>query len=130
MTWTYNNEVFEKPLPDHYGFVYIITNIASGKKYIGKKLFWHKKTRYLKTGKKRILAESDWKTYFGSSKSLQQDVDQLGADSFTRQILHLCKNKGECSYLEAKEQFDRSVLYNPDLYYNDWIVCRIHRKHV
>lgn len=128
--WIYNNELFESPTEAQYGFVYLITNLQSGKQYIGKKLFWHKKIRYLKAKKKRYLAESDWKTYFGSSKSLQEDVQTQGEDQFKREILHICKNKGECSYLEAKEQFDRAVLYNPDLYYNDWIICRIHRKHV
>ena len=130
MSWTYNKEDFNSPSEGHYGFVYLITNTQTGKKYIGKKLFWHKKTRQVKGKKKRYLAESDWRTYYGSSKALLQDVETFGEQSFTREILHLCKNKGECTYLEAKEQFDRSVLYNPETYYNDWIICRIHRKHV
>lgn len=130
MNWLHNGVEFDQPESEHYGFVYIITNIATNKKYIGKKLFWFKKFRQVKGKKKRYLAESDWRTYYGSSKQLQADVELHGADNFKREILHLCKNKGECSYLEAKEQFDRSVLYNPDLYYNDWIICRIHRKHV
>ena len=128
--WLYNNVPFEAPLEEHYGFVYIITNTTNNKQYIGKKLFWHKKTRYLKGRKKRYLAESDWQKYFGSSKSLQEDVEQFGENIFKREIIHLCKNKGECSYFEAKEQFERSVLLNPEMYYNDWIICRIHRKHV
>ncbi len=128
--WLLDNEPFEAPEEKHYGFVYLITNTTTGKKYIGKKLFWHKKTRQVKGKKKRFLAESDWKTYFGSSKALQEDVRALGETCFKREILHLCKNKGECSYLEAKEQFDRAVLFNPETYYNDWIICRIHRKHV
>lgn len=128
--WLLHDEPFEAPDEKHYGFVYLITNIQTGKKYIGKKLFWHKKTRQVKGKKKRYLAESDWKTYFGSSKSLQEDVQQLGEDQFKREILHLCKNKGECSYFEAHEQFARAVLHNPEQYYNDWIICRIHRKHV
>lgn len=130
MSWLYNDKVFEAPAPEHYGFVYIITNTMTDKQYIGKKLFWFKKTRQVKGKKKRYLAESDWKTYYGSSKLLQADVELHGADKFTREILYLCKNKGECSYYEAKEQFDRAVLFNPDLYYNDWIICRISRKHV
>jgi hypothetical protein len=128
--WLYNNEPFEKPEQEHYGFVYVITNISTNKKYIGKKLFWHKKTRYYKGKKKRLLVESDWQSYFGSSKQLQQDIDTFGEQNFLREIVRLCKNKGECSYYEAKEQFDRSVLFNPDLYYNDWIICRVSRKHV
>ena len=128
--WLLNGAVFDAPGPDQYGFVYLITNLTNNKQYVGKKVFWFKKTRQVKGKKKRYLAESDWRSYYGSSKSLQADLEQLGAESFKREIIHLCKNKGECSYLEAKEQFDRAVLYNPELYYNDWIICRIHRKHV
>lgn len=128
--WSYQGVPFEEPSSDHYGFVYLITNLTNNKQYIGKKLFWFKKTRQVKGKKKRYLAPSDWKSYYGSSKALSQDVETSGEDSFKREILHLCKSKGECSYLEAKEQFDRAVLYNPDLYYNDWIIVRVHRKHV
>ena len=129
-TWLYNGEAFEGPSEEHYGFVYIITNLQTGMQYVGKKLFWFKKTKILKKKKVRYLAESDWKTYFGSSITLNKDVEALGHDVFKREILHLCKNKGECSYLEAKEQIQRDVLLNPELYYNDWVICRVHRKHI
>lgn len=128
--WLYNNEEFTAPEPHQYGFVYIITNLTNNKQYIGKKLFWHKKTKILKGKRKRYLAESDWKTYFGSSPALKEDVKNLTPTAFKREILHLCSSKGECSYYEAKEQFDRSVLLNPEMYYNDWIIVRVHRKHI
>lgn len=128
--WFYNGEVFESPNEEHYGFVYIITNLQTGKQYVGKKLFWFKKTKILKKKKVRYLAESDWKTYFGSSIALNKDVEEFGQEKFKREILHLCKNKGECSYMETKEQIQRDVLLNPEMYYNDWVICRVHRKHV
>lgn len=128
--WTYKGAPFEEPLDEHYGFVYLITNLTNNKQYIGKKLFWFKKIKTLKGKRKRYLAPSDWKTYYGSSKALSEDVKNLGEESFKREIIHLCKSKGESSYLEAKEQFDRAVLHNPDLYYNDWIIVRVHRKHI
>lgn len=130
MEWLYNEEVFNEPSDEHYGFVYKITNLSTGKIYIGKKLFWFKKTKMLKGKKKRYLAPSDWKTYYGSSIALKADVESLGVDLFKREIVKLCRNKGECSYYEAKAQFDNSVLLNPELYYNDWIICRVHRKHI
>ena len=130
MEWLCNGEVFNEPSDQHYGFVYKITNLSNGKIYIGKKLFWFKKTKILKGKKKRYLAPSDWKTYYGSSVTLKADVESLGVDLFKREIVKLCKNKGECSYYEAKAQFDNSVLLNPELYYNDWIICRVHRKHI
>lgn len=128
--WVHDGVPFEEPQPEHYGFVYLITNLTNNKKYIGKKLFWFKKTKQVKGKRKRFLAPSDWKSYYGSSKSLLEDVTTLGEQNFKREILHLCKNKGECSYLEAKEQFDQDVLHNPDLFYNDWIIVRVHRKHI
>ena len=130
MTWLYNDEPFDQPQPEHYGFVYIIQNTQTGKSYIGKKLFWHKKTKILKGKKKRYLAESDWKSYYGSSIELQKDVKEAGEQAFQRKILHLCKSKSECSYYEGMEQFQRAVLFKPELYYNDWIIVRVHRKHV
>ena len=130
MTWFYKGEPYEQPAEEFYGFVYKITNLQTQRAYIGKKLFWFKKTKILKGKKKRYLAPSDWKTYYGSSKEVQRDVESLGAESFRREILVLCKNKGECSYYEAKAQFDNSVLLNPEMYYNDWIICRVHRKHI
>lgn len=128
--WVFNGAPFEEPQVEHYGFVYLITNLTNNKMYVGKKLFWFKKTRQAKGKKKRYLASSDWKSYYGSSKTLLEDVKLLGEQNFRREILYLCKNKGECSYLEAKEQFDRSVLHNSELYYNDWIIVRVHRKHI
>ena len=130
MVWLYNGEAFDQPTDEHYCFVYKITNLQNNKAYIGKKLFWFKKTKILKGKKKRYLAISDWKNYYGSSVSLKADVDLLGVDLFKREIVQLCKNKGECSYYEAKLQFDTSVLLNPEIYYNEWIICRVHRKHI
>lgn len=128
--WTYNEEVFALPEEKYYGFVYVITNLSNNKQYIGKKLFWHQKTKTLKGKKKRYLAESDWKTYYGSSPLLQSDIKHYGQDSFKREILHLCVSKGECTYYEAYEQMVRAVLFNPEMYYNDWIICKVHRKHL
>ena len=131
MKWQYQGKEWHPPKEfshkDAYGFVYLITNRATGKKYVGKKFFWSKKTLPItKTRKRRkkLLVESDWKTYYGSNKHLQEDVINQGSDMFYREILHLCKTKGECAYLETKEQFDREVLLT-DEYYNGIISCKI-----
>jgi hypothetical protein len=128
--WTYNGALFEEPDPEHYGFVYLITNTQTGKMYIGKKVFWFKKTRQVNKKKKKFLAPSDWKEYYGSSPALNKDIATFGQDIFKREIIHLCANKGLASYYEALEQFQRQVLFNPEMYYNDWIILRVHRKHV
>jgi len=131
MEWIYQGRVWKVPSEfssdDYYGFVYLITNRANGKKYVGKKFFWSKKTLPItKTRKrrKRLLVESDWRDYYGSNKHLRADVEAQGADMFHREILHLCKSKGECAYMETKEQFEREVLLTED-YYNGIISCKI-----
>jgi len=133
MTWFYNGEPYEpaEALDPKkiYGFVYLIENLETGRKYIGKKFFWMSKTRQVNKKKKRYKAEGDWRDYYGSSESLLLDVEKYGKEKFSRTILHLCRSKGECSYLEAKEQFDRNVLLTDD-YYNSWISVRIRANHV
>lgn len=127
--WLYNGEPFLEP-GDNYGFVYIITNKIDSRKYIGKKFFWSTKRKQVNKVRKRYKAESDWKTYWSSSDELQADVQRLGYSNFTREIIYLCKNKGTANYLEAKEQFTRSVLENKDMWYNSWISVKVNRSHV
>ena len=138
MSWTYENQLVEALPEDCVGFVYIITNTLSGRKYIGKKLAKFSKTTYktvkLKNGnkkKKRIRSkiDSDWQTYYGSSPELSKDVEELGTVNFTREILFYCKSKSECSYIEAREQFSRRVLESND-YYNGHIQVRVHGSHI
>ena len=107
----------------------MITNLTNGRKYIGKKLFHFSKTKQIKGKKKRYKVPSDWQTYYGSNEELKKDVILLGVESFSREILHLCKSKGECSYLEAKEQFHNNVMEGND-YYNTWIMVRVRKSHI
>ena len=79
--------------------------------------------------RKITYVESDWRDYYGSSKILTEELNEIGEDFYYREILHLCKTKGECAYMEAKEQFDREVLLT-DEYYNGIISCRIGGKSV
>ena len=127
--WLYNSSPLEEIPETAYGYVYLITNTVTGRKYIGKKLFWFRKTKVLKGKKKRIKVESDWRDYWSSSDEVKKDVDALGTDKFIREILHICPNKGSCNYLEAREQMDRRVLETDD-YYNGQIQCRVHRTHI
>ena len=131
-TWTFNGKLFESTPEEYQGFVYQLTEIHSNKKYIGKKNFWKPKTFPInKTRKRRVRTrvESDWKDYYGSSNEVRKIVEEHGTQTFKREILKLCKNKGEMSYYEAKLQFDNDVLFRDD-YYNNFIGCRIHAKHL
>lgn len=115
---------------DMYSFVYRITNTLDGRMYIGKKLIWFKGFKSVKGKKKRILKESDWRTYCGSNTELQHDIKQHGIDQFTFHIEGYFKTKGEASYHEARLQLLEDVLYYPDKYYNQYVGCRIHRSHL
>jgi hypothetical protein len=130
LTWQYNDLDFTEDLiGNNYGFVYQITNLTNGRKYIGKKFFYSAKTKQVKGKKKKIKVSSDWQTYYGSSAELAKDVLLLGNEKFSREILHLCQSKGECGYLEAKEQFIRGVMESDD-YYNSWIMVRVRKSHI
>jgi hypothetical protein len=138
MSWIYENTQVETLPEDCVGFVYLITNNLSGRKYIGKKLAKFSKTTYkmvkLKNGKKkrkkiRGKIDSDWQTYYGSSPELTKDITALGMGNFTREILYYCRSKSECSYIEAREQFARRVLETQD-YYNGHIQVRVHGSHI
>ena len=138
MVWLYENTQIETLPEDCVGFVYLITNKLSGRKYIGKKLAKFSKTSYkvvkLKNGNKkrkriRSKIDSDWQLYYGSNDQLNKDILELGSDNFTREILFYCTSKAACSYIEAREQFNHRVLESDD-YYNGQIVCRIHGSHI
>ena len=138
MTWTYKGSIVNELPEDCIGYVYLITNLISGRQYIGKKLAKFSKTTYktitLKNGKKkkkkiRSKIDSDWQEYYGSSVELTKDIDTLGKQNFSREILYYCKTKAETSYIEAREQFDRKVLES-DEYYNGHIQVRVHGSHI
>ena len=136
--WTYQGTIVESLPEDCVGFVYLITNTISGKKYIGKKLAKFAKTTYkvvkLKNGTKkkkkiRSKVDSDWRDYYGSNDKLNEDVTSIGKEKFTREILFYCNSKAQCSYIEAREQFNHRVLESND-YYNGQISVRVHGSHI
>tara|TARA_B100000965_G_C19592276_1_gene758502 strand:- start:1599 stop:2006 length:408 start_codon:yes stop_codon:yes gene_type:complete len=130
--WLYENKEYNDTPEDYQGFVYVITELDTNKKYIGKKNFWRPKILPKNSKRSRRVktkVDSDWREYYGSNKEVQILVEQRGENNFKREILKLCKSKGEMSYYEAKLQFDNDVLLRDD-YYNEFIGCKIHSRHV
>jgi hypothetical protein len=128
--WLYNNiEFTEDMVGDWFGYIYEITNLIDGRKYVGKKLFTRAGTKQIKGKKKKVRLSSGWANYWSSSKELQEDVKKLGEENFSRKILYLCKTRSECSYRETKEIFIRDALLTTE-YYNSWVSCKIHKAHV
>lgn len=126
--WIYENAPF-LDAADYYGFVYLIENLDTGRKYVGRKYLTRAGYKTVKKKRKKIRVESDWKEYYGSNKELLADVEALGTSRFFRQILRLCKTRGECNYWETKEIFDRDAILD-STYYNGWVSCKIQSSHV
>ena len=135
MTWIFEEKIIETLPEDVVGFVYMITNRSTGRKYIGKKLSKFKKIRLktsrLKNGTKkkskiRYEIDSDWQTYYGSNTVLLEEVKTTGSENFDRQILRYCYSKNELNYWEAKYQFDYGVLLSGD-WYNEWISVKVRK---
>ena len=135
--WRYNGETFDScDIRDYFGFVYLITNKTTGRKYIGRKYFYSKrKPRPDGTNKKRrrVTSESDWKKYYGSSEELKSDIKKYGKEFFSREILSLHDTKGTCNFEETKQLFLNNVLSEAlddgsPAYYHSNILGRYMRK--
>lgn len=125
--WYFKGKEFNEVDKKYEGFVYLITNLENGMKYIGKKHFWERR-KNAKTGR-RQTKESDWRNYFGSCDLLKEDVEKLGKEKFKREILYLCPHKKSMSYYETCEQFKRNVLLD-EMYYNTNIEGKFYSSEV
>ena len=132
--WTYQGSTFSSDdINSFFGFVYRITNLQTGKQYIGRKYFVQKRKPRNGTSKRRVTSESDWKKYYGSSPELKADVKQFGRENFKREILSLHKSLGKVNYEETKQLFLNNVLQETledgtPKYYNSNILGRYYRK--
>ena len=125
--WTYKGTAFTSDdIDSFFGFVYRITNLQTGKQYIGRKYFTS--SRKPRGGKRKVTTESDWKRYYGSSKELKEDVKELGRSVFRREIISLHRTKGWVNYEETRQLFLNNVLSEDENYYNSNILGRYMKK--
>ncbi len=130
--WTYKGSTFSSDdIGEFFGYVYCITNLESGKKYIGRKYFTQR--RKPRGGKRKVTSESDWKRYYGSSDELKADVKRLGKENFRREIISLHKTLGKVNYEETRQLFINNVLTEAlddgsPAYYNSNILGRYMKK--
>lgn len=121
--------ITDEELLKYQGFVYLITNLVTGEKYIGKKFLYSRRTVVLKGKKKKTTKESDWKDYYGSSEYLQKDIDLLGKDKFKREILSYHKTRSATNYAELEQQVLNDVLRDP-MFYNRNIANKYYKSNI
>ena len=125
--WIFNGSPFvSEDINDLYGFVYRITNLQSGKQYIGRKYFWS--FRKPRGKSRRVKSESDWKKYYGSSDELNAERREIGNAAFKREILSVHRTKGRVNYEETRQLFVNNVLSEQNDYYNSNILGRYYKK--
>ena len=130
--WLFEGTPFlSENIDDNFGFVYLITNLKNGRRYIGRKYFWQFRTP--KGKKRKVKSESDWKKYYGSCPELKEDIEQLGRQNFSRTILSLHKTPGKTNFEETRQLFIHGVLTESldtggPAYYNSNILSRYFRK--
>jgi hypothetical protein len=133
--WIFEGKEVEEVPENMFGFVYLIECTKNGKKYLGRKYFTKAGYKVVKGKRKKLRKESDWGTYYGSSKDLLADLEIYGQNSFKRTILRFCQTRGETNYQEAKLQFQFNVLEEKladgtPMWYNSWISGKFHRASI
>jgi hypothetical protein len=134
--WIYKNieidDISKMPIDiskNIFGFVYEITHVPSGRKYIGKKvLYFNKKLPALKGQKKSraVVKESNWLKYYGSNDTIKNLIKDGKILEFKREILTFAYSKYELTYLETKYQFLKEVLED-DNYLNNNILGKFYK---
>lgn len=150
-TWMHKSQVVlsVQDMPKGtYGFIYEVTHIPTGKKYLGKKVLYFERTKKLgkrelealkeerkEQGiggrvplKKKVVTESDWKTYYGSQKEILELVKEGNQEDFKREILQYVPDKKQLTYYECKYLFINEVLETRNNYINDNILGKFYRK--
>ena len=135
--WIYGERPFTgDDVGKHFGFIYLITNNCTGRRYIGRKNFWSKRKPRSNGGtgkRRRVTSESDWRKYYGSSPELKEDILKYGKENFTREILSLHSTQGKLNFEETRQLFLNNVLTESmedgtPAFYNSNILGRYYKK--
>ena len=125
--WKYHQDI---DVSKWYGFIYRIVELNTGKEYIGKKSFHSHRRKKIagRKNRKRIVKESDWRRYTGSSRALNEQIEINGKENYSFTILSLHDTKGSLYYAEVARQVKEDVLRAklPDgarKYYNGMIAA-------
>ena len=142
---TYIEDLINNPdfnIDEYYGYVYMTINLETGRKYIGKKIFKHTTNKKLgkkelaslptqrgrTPSKKKIIKESDWKTYYGSADETKEWAKNTPPDKLQRILLHLATSSKELTYYETKYLFDYNVLTDDIIWVNSNILGKFFPK--
>lgn len=136
MTWIYKGKQISSTadIPTEFqkaiGFIYMIKQVSTGKRYIGKKLLTKSATKSVKGVKKKIRKESDWLEYWSSSPQINQWIAEAGGTKdFTKEILIFCNSKGGMAYAEELALYSVGALES-DKWLNENIRSKVYRSWV
>lgn len=131
--WKYKDstitEIDQIPIQNAIGFIYIITQLSTGKRYIGKKLLTKAATKVTKGVKKKIRKDSDWLTYWSSSPKIKEWIESNGYGDFTREILVFVSSKGMLAYAEELSLYSLGALES-DNWLNENIRSKVYSSWV
>lgn len=148
--WRYKDQLITEisDMPEGtYGFIYRVIHLPTKKKYIGKKVLFFERnvklgkreTEQLKEerrsqgiggrvpAKKKVVKESDWKTYYGSEEEIKKLVKTSKPEDWTREILEFVPTKKLLTYYEIKHIFINNALEDPD-FANRNILGKFYKK--
>ena len=131
--WKYKDKVVEsiEDMPEGtFGFIYEVIHNPTGRRYLGKKVLQFNRTLPPLKGMKRkrkVVKESDWKTYYGSHVEIKGLIKEGKQEEFSREILQYVPTKKLLTYFECKYLFIKEVLEHNE-YINDNILAKFYRK--
>lgn len=121
--WVFNSEMVDSIDIEMYeGFCYLISNLKTGQKYIGKKSV--RKPIKTKIGRKTVISyiESDWRKYKSSNHELSKHLKSAPSD-FKCEILSFHSCKKDLNIAEIRWMFLFDVLRD-NSFLNDNIAGR------